>query len=1084
MALLTGANAWADEITATLDHTVGSSRDGSNVTTTTVDQEYEHYNNTKAAAWGGWAYAQFSFTLPDGVTITSASLKWNTKIGGRSNTRDNDIYYVNAGTTIDYANLTGTTSLNLDGTFITNEKINGPTDRTEKTSDVTTAVAAIAATQNYIIFKWTNNAAGADLFGKGSADYKPVLTITYSEATFYTATFTETNGLTPVVTLYSDAEHTTEVAKNLLSENTTYYYTATLDGYSTYSGRFQVGTSNTTVEYTMTALPRFKFEVNAVSGGTTIKNIYTDEDSYEGKSHNIEYQKYLTGENNIVTHQKANDTYGESIVAKGENEVITVEYNTYDGIAYFVEAEDVITNATPTENMNYSNGHAVRGFDTAKDIFTVPTTGIYDVTYAACNNNVNYALSVTLSKDDTEIATKDNLQSVSFNKIKTEGIISNSNISLTAGEVLKLRPSDTRGIIDYMLVELKSHANYTINYVYNGETIKEVTGTEMVGSDVTAENPITINGQKYFAVNGASTSMTIASGANKLNVELRQAAIYSYSVRAAEYNMHGGNKYIKQITAGSVFEGDEVPPFAFPQYIMVDGKKLFEQSNPSTGSYIDNPGNVGNYKHGGYIPRGDGDYMFIFYAYAKDVLWFSEGEDVAGGTPNSEDDTDIRCSMGAGALFSSATELVTLPAGTYKLTAQIWGHSGTNFTFKAGNTQIGETTTFSTNGTLHTNSAEFTLTEATTITVEGGASGKVIDWIYITTEDKVIGAIDYSTAFMDDVYWMSIKPGQSLNLDFTNHGGSEQSFNWLVRLTGTEGVDHTLRADNYVTNDVESTVSTRSITENGGAINWDDFKADMKNAEVSMTIKYSMNGMFSIEATTTAGDNTYNYTFAYNDAKSGDIYVGLGVEKAWLALKKEEYNTLDEVVPITITSAGWATLYSDFALDFSAIEGLTAYTATYDGEKVTLTQVSNVPARTGVVLKGAAKAYEIPAIASSSTDKGQLKGSTTESKAYDENSETDVYILVLNGQGEAQFTKMTSGEVAAGKGYLEIAKSSGSGEARLSVVFEGEGATTGISGIEGTQLQSNDAVYSLSGQRVATPKKGLYIVNGKKKIIK
>jgi len=138
-----------------------------------------------------------------------------------------------------------------------------------------------------------------------------------------------------------------------------------------------------------------------------------------------------------------------------------------------------------------------------------------------------------------------------------------------------------------------------------------------------------------------------------------------------------------------------------------------------------------------------------------------------------------------------------------------------------------------------------------------------------------------------------------------------------------------------------------------------------------------------------------------------------------------------------------------------------------------------VPAGTGVVLQGAAGSYNIPVIASSETAQGDLKGSTTEGKAYDANGTTDVYILVQNGN-QVQFTKMTEGELAAGKAYLELVKSTGPGS-RLNVVFVGE--TTGISTVAAAE-QAADAVYSLSGQRVATPKKGLYIVNGKKMIIK
>ena len=181
-----------------------------------------------------------------------------------------------------------------------------------------------------------------------------------------------------------------------------------------------------------------------------------------------------------------------------------------------------------------------------------------------------------------------------------------------------------------------------------------------------------------------------------------------------------------------------------------------------------------------------------------------------------------------------------------------------------------------------------------------------------------------------------------------------------------------------------------------------------------------------------------------------------------------------------ITTAGWATLYTDYALDFSEVEGLTAYTATCDGETVTLTAVKDVPANTGVVLKGDAKTYEIPVIASSETAKGGLKGSTTEALTYSDEADYDYYMLAFNAAAnEVQFTKLIDGSIAAGKAYLELPQAT---EARvLNVVFAGE--TTGIAEVEKAGVE-NGAIYNLSGQRVSKPANGLYIVNGKKVIIK
>ena len=56
---------------------------------------------------------------------------------------------------------------------------------------------------------------------------------------------------------------------------------------------------------------------------------------------------------------------------------------------------------------------------------------------------------------------------------------------------------------------------------------------------------------------------------------------------------------------------------------------------------------------------------------------------------------------------------------------------------------------------------------------------------------------------------------------------------------------------------------------------------------------------------------------------------------------------------------------------------------------------------------------------------------------------------------------------------------------RSFVLNFGEGETTGINSIDNGQLiMDNGAVYDLQGRRVVNPSRGLYIVNGKKVVIK
>lgn len=196
-------------------------------------------------------------------------------------------------------------------------------------------------------------------------------------------------------------------------------------------------------------------------------------------------------------------------------------------------------------------------------------------------------------------------------------------------------------------------------------------------------------------------------------------------------------------------------------------------------------------------------------------------------------------------------------------------------------------------------------------------------------------------------------------------------------------------------------------------------------------------------------------------------------------LKIELIQTCENV---TITSAGWATLYTPYALDFSTVEGLEAYTATVSDNTVTLTKVDNVPAGTGVVLKGEAKDYNIPVTANSETEKGSLEGSATEATAYDAFSGYKLYMLKKVGDN-VQFVPMTSGSLAKGKAYLKIEQdNAGSGEAKaLSVVFVNE--PTGIKSVNSDETKVN-GIYDLQGRRVSQPTKGLYIVNGKKVVIK
>ena len=253
---------------------------------------------------------------------------------------------------------------------------------------------------------------------------------------------------------------------------------------------------------------------------------------------------------------------------------------------------------------------------------------------------------------------------------------------------------------------------------------------------------------------------------------------------------------------------------------------------------------------------------------------------------------------------------------------------------------------------------------------------------------------------------------------------------------------------------------------------------ECNNTDYINTTKYTGTANATKTEYTFTMESNGNFYFKIIKAggKVDDVTVYPSIYSITVNRPIEEGKTISQA----IGNAEWSTLYTAYPLDFSNT-GLTAYTATVSDNVVTLAEVTDVPAYTGVVLKGATGSYEIPAVTSSTTDKGELQGSLNSALTYDANAANDYYMLALNGK-KVQFTKLISGSIAAGKAYLVLPKDPTTGARTLTVAFS-EGGTTGIKQIENGEL-TIDNYYNLNGQRVSKPTKGLYIVNGKKVVLK
>lgn len=183
----------------------------------------------------------------------------------------------------------------------------------------------------------------------------------------------------------------------------------------------------------------------------------------------------------------------------------------------------------------------------------------------------------------------------------------------------------------------------------------------------------------------------------------------------------------------------------------------------------------------------------------------------------------------------------------------------------------------------------------------------------------------------------------------------------------------------------------------------------------------------------------------------------------------------DYTVSKSISAAGYATFCSPYALDFSTT-GLTAYIATATADKVSFSEVSSVPANTGVLLKGDAGTYNIPVVASSATDVAAnvFEGVTEATPIAAETG------FVLMASPKVGFYKNTNAfTVGANTAYIPVANIPNEG--RSFIGFDDE--TTGISSLN-LSPKSEGSIYNLNGQRVQKAQKGLYIQGGKKFVVK
>ena len=242
-----------------------------------------------------------------------------------------------------------------------------------------------------------------------------------------------------------------------------------------------------------------------------------------------------------------------------------------------------------------------------------------------------------------------------------------------------------------------------------------------------------------------------------------------------------------------------------------------------------------------------------------------------------------------------------------------------------------------------------------------------------------------------------------------------------------------------------------------------------------------------------------DYKFFCMRSMNGAMYLS-SISVIWEGENAATYSAYCTTVPVpepvtvNMSSAGYSTLYYGDR-NLVVPENMEAYTVkvtTKVERSTTYNEGDVIPAGTGVVLKAAQGSYtfNVSATAGDKDNANMLRGSDGKGQTT---GGTYYYALTLNAAKDpdsAGFYWMVENggayQAGAHKAYLALdntfAELAGNGTAKGYLALPGD-ETDGIGQIEFGQT-GNAGIYNLNGQKVNKAQKGIYIVNGKKVVIR
>lgn len=418
---------------------------------------------------------------------------------------------------------------------------------------------------------------------------------------------------------------------------------------------------------------------------------------------------------------------------------------------------------------------------------------------------------------------------------------------------------------------------------------------------------------------------------------------------------------------------------------------------------------------------------------------------------------------------ASATYTIALPCATPTFSV-VAGEVAKGTTVTISTTTAGATIYYTTNGSDPTTSS----TEYSgAITINSAMTIKAI-----AAKDGMLNSEIASVAYTLPDY---------ATLPFVWNGGAKN------RLTALTGVTENGLGSDYANSNAPYLIKM------DGANDYIQIKTNAQPGKVYIGVKMiggASTSKIKIQQSANGSDFTdveeLTISGRQNDILNLETSNHFAATTRFVKIIKSEHGSNIGVGPITITatetasvtSAGWATFSSTRALDFTNVTGVVANTAVYANGRLTYTPIQQVPANTGVILRSVSGGEasvdvpvinDIPALEEGSNMLVAVGTAISSLATVGDNNSTN-YIL-NNVNGVLGFYRAAGNRVDAGKAYLNVPAG-----ASRSFIDINPGEQDGIESVNVNAAEDN--IYDLQGRQVAQPQKGLYIVNGKKVIIK